>query len=57
MFDRFYPIHSVPSCSKGKGSGLGLAIVRAIVDNHHGQIEVESQLNKGTMFVVTLPTE
>ncbi|MFM7546909.1 MAG: hypothetical protein ACKO3I_10460 [Synechococcales cyanobacterium] len=32
-------------------------MVRAIVDNHHGQIEVESQLNKGTMFVVTLPTE
>ncbi|XGB39911.1 MAG: HAMP domain-containing histidine kinase [Cyanobacteria bacterium LVE1205-1] len=57
IFDRFYPIHPVPSCSKGKGFGLGLAIVRAIVDNHHGQIEVESQLNKGTMFVVTLPTE
>ncbi|WP_339390275.1 sensor histidine kinase [Crocosphaera watsonii] len=53
LFDRFYQVD--PSRKSTGGSGLGLAIAKAIVDNHHGQIKVESELNKGTIFTVILP--
>jgi len=39
----------------GRGVGLGLAISRSIVERHSGQISVQSELGKGTSFVVTLP--
>ena len=38
-----------------EGCGLGLAIVREIVDAHGGKVEVESELGKGSAFIVTLP--
>jgi len=41
--------------TKGNGSGLGLSLARRIVEEHHGQIEVESSSGKGTTFSVTLP--
>jgi two-component system, NtrC family, sensor kinase len=41
----------------GRGVGLGLAISRGIMERHHGLIEVESVLGRGTSFTVTLPTE
>lgn len=53
LFDRFYQVD--PSRKSAGGSGLGLAIAKAIVDNHHGQIKVESQLEQGTIFTVILP--
>lgn len=40
---------------EGKGTGLGLAISRNIISQHQGQIRVESELNKGTTFIITLP--
>ncbi|MEG3988989.1 ATP-binding protein [Microcoleus sp. S28C3] len=40
---------------KIKGSGLGLCIVKHIVDLHGGTISVESELGKGTTFIVALP--
>ena len=43
--------------TKDKGSGLGLAIVRRILKNHHGNIEVESEAGKGSIFTVTLPVK
>jgi signal transduction histidine kinase len=36
------------------GNGLGLAIAKTIVDAHHGNIDVDSELGKGTVFKVTL---
>lgn len=40
---------------EGKGTGLGLAICRRIVEQHHGTLEVESLVGKGTTVRLTLP--
>jgi len=37
------------------GSGLGLAIVKAVVEAHHGRVEIRSQPNRGTRFSIVLP--
>ena len=37
------------------GSGLGLALVRAIVERHHGQVEMRSRVGQGSVFTVQLP--
>jgi two-component system, cell cycle sensor histidine kinase and response regulator CckA len=39
----------------GEGSGLGLALVFAVVQNHHGQVRIESQLGRGTEVKIYLP--
>jgi two-component system NtrC family sensor kinase len=39
----------------GKGTGLGLAIAWGIVEEHRGQLQVKSEVGKGTMFSVLLP--
>ena len=54
LFDRFYRVKQDRSRQTG-GVGLGLSIVKAIVLAHGGTIQVESQLMKGSLFVVTLP--
>jgi heavy metal sensor kinase len=54
IFDRFY---RVPSPDPDKGLGLGLSFVAWIVKAHDGTVEVQSDLDKGTRFVVTLPAE
>ncbi|HKI79018.1 MAG TPA: ATP-binding protein [Ignavibacteriaceae bacterium] len=38
-----------------KGTGLGLAVIWGIIDNHNGTIKVESEINKGTRFIIRLP--
>ena len=54
IFDRFHRVNSDRSRSTG-GSGLGLAIATAIVQAHGGSIQVQSQLGKGSTFIVHLP--
>src|SRR5262245_14922210 len=41
--------------TKGNGTGLGLSLARRIVEDHHGRIEVTSELGKGARFVLFLP--
>lgn len=53
IFDRFYRVHRPGK--EIQGTGLGLAIVNKIVTMHGGRIEVESEPDKGTTFVVFLP--
>ncbi|HAN74184.1 MAG TPA: two-component sensor histidine kinase [Planktothrix sp. UBA8407] len=55
IFDRFYRVDPSRTHRNSGGSGLGLAIAQAIVENHHGQIYLESQINQGTTATVILP--
>ena len=41
--------------TKGNGTGLGLSLARRIVEEHHGRIEVSSEVGKGSKFEVVLP--
>ncbi len=52
IFDAFFTTKPA-----GEGTGLGLDIVRKIVDKHGGQIAVDSEVGRGTIFTVSLPIE
>ncbi len=54
MFEQFSRERTTTT-SKVQGTGLGLAIVKRIVDALGGTIEVESELGKGTTFILTVP--
>ena len=54
VFDRFYRVRT-GTASEVEGNGLGLAIVKTIVEQHNGQLSVESELEKGSCFHVSLP--
>ncbi|MBE9186174.1 sensor histidine kinase [Microcoleus sp. LEGE 07076] len=55
LFDRFYRADPARTHRSSAGSGLGLAIAKAIVENHGGQIRIDSQVDRGTAVTVTLP--
>ena len=50
IFDPFFSTKK-----EGKGLGLGLSVVYGIIERHKGSIEVESELDKGTVFTIKLP--
>jgi signal transduction histidine kinase len=54
IFDRFYRVDRAREHESG-GTGLGLAIAQWIVQAHHGNIKVDSELGKGTRFQIDLP--
>lgn len=53
IFERF--ARASDSYRRSEGAGLGLAIVRAIVEAHHGTVELVSQLSVGSTFSLVLP--
>jgi two-component system, OmpR family, sensor histidine kinase VicK len=55
IFDRFHQVDSSDARKKG-GTGLGLTICRKIIEQHGGQIWVQSVLTEGSRFIFTLPT-
>ncbi|HEV2695700.1 MAG TPA: GAF domain-containing protein [Verrucomicrobiae bacterium] len=48
---------TVLATTKAKGTGLGLAIVGRIIETHHGQIQIQSRLGRGTTMLITLPVK
>jgi signal transduction histidine kinase len=54
IFDRFYRVRNGKN-SEMEGNGLGLAIVKSVVEGHGGKISVESKVDKGTCFTLSLP--
>lgn len=51
IFDRFYRVNN----ESIEGNGLGLSISKTIIESHQGTINVNSQMNIGTEFIITLP--
>jgi len=56
LFDSFEKLSAQPTGGE-KSTGLGLSIVKSIVDAHGGEIEVDSEVGRGTTFIVHLPVE
>lgn len=54
LFKKFYQVDTTLTRERG-GSGLGLAICKGIIDNHGGQISVQSEEGKGAKFTFTIP--
>lgn len=56
IFEPFYRVDPSRSREIG-GSGLGLAIVKTIVEKHHGQLNVKSQIGVGSIFEMVFPNQ
>nr|WP_303268244.1 HAMP domain-containing sensor histidine kinase [uncultured Clostridium sp.] len=55
IFERFYRLDKSRGAND-KGVGVGLTIAKSIVNAHGGEIEVYSEINKGSEFIISLPS-
>ena len=55
IFDRFYQVNN--SINQAGGNGIGLAFTKEVIDLHEGSIVVQSEINIGTEFLISLPPE
>jgi signal transduction histidine kinase len=55
IFDKFYRVKH-PKTRQVIGTGLGLSLVKGLVEAHRGAVEVESEVGRGTVFRVLLPS-
>ncbi|MGK0234923.1 MAG: PAS domain S-box-containing protein, partial [Psychroserpens sp.] len=53
----FEPFHRGKNVGNIQGTGLGLSVLQTAIDLHKGKIKVESKLNNGSTFIVSLPYE
>ncbi len=54
IFTRFYRVKDA-NTRQIQGTGLGLSIVKSIIDSHHGNIKVTSEVGRGSTFTILLP--
>lgn len=57
LFQKFVKLSHSYEKTKESGTGLGLYITKQIIDLHGGSINIESEVGKGTSFIVTFPSE
>jgi len=55
IFERFVQVDK-SLARNSEGSGIGLSLVKSLVEMHKGTITVKSELNKGSEFIITLPS-
>ena len=56
LFEEFFRAENAKSIER-EGTGLGLSIVKSLVDRYGGRIGVQSAVNEGTTFTVSLPMQ
>ena len=56
LFEEFVKLSNRPTAGESS-TGLGLSIVKKIVESHHGSIDVDSKVGRGTRFTVSIPME
>lgn len=57
IMERFYRVNESRTASPKSGTGLGLSIAKRIMDLHNGDIEIESELDKGSTFRLIFPLQ
>ncbi len=56
FYEKIFSLFSrLNTIDKFSGSGIGLALCKKIVENHNGEIDLKSEINKGTTFFISLP--
>lgn len=55
IFHRFYQVNPSRTADEAESMGLGLSIVRQIAHLHHGEVTVQSEPGKGSVFIFTFP--